>query len=277
MDPDPRLRPLRGRRVVLGVSGGIAAYKAVEVCRRLVDAGAHVAPILTQDALRFVGALTFSALASEPRAHLALRRRRRSHPAHPPGPGRRPRGRRARHRQAAGEVRVGHLRRPPDRDAAGDAGTGAGRARDAHRDVGAPRRAGERRHPARAGGDDRRARPGPPRRRRSGRRAPGRARRHRPGRVVRPRPAGRPRRSARRGDRRRHPGAARPGAVRREPLVREDGPRRRRRRIPARRGRDAGDDGPPRARRRGRGGAASRPPRRCTTRCSNASPMPTWW
>jgi len=53
-------------RVVLGVSGGIAAYKAVEVCRRLVDAGVHVAPVLTDDAQRFVGALTFSALASEP-------------------------------------------------------------------------------------------------------------------------------------------------------------------------------------------------------------------
>jgi len=53
-------------RVVLGVSGGIAAYKAVEVCRRLVDAGAYVMPVLTDDAQRFVGALTFSALASEP-------------------------------------------------------------------------------------------------------------------------------------------------------------------------------------------------------------------
>jgi phosphopantothenoylcysteine decarboxylase / phosphopantothenate---cysteine ligase len=51
---------------VLGVSGGIAAYKAVEVCRRLVDAGAHVAPVLTADATRFIGALTFSALGSEP-------------------------------------------------------------------------------------------------------------------------------------------------------------------------------------------------------------------
>jgi phosphopantothenoylcysteine decarboxylase/phosphopantothenate--cysteine ligase len=60
------LTALRGRRVVLGVAGGIAAYKAVEVCRRLVDAGAHVSPVLTQDATRFVGALTFSALASEP-------------------------------------------------------------------------------------------------------------------------------------------------------------------------------------------------------------------
>ncbi len=57
--------------MVLGVSGGIAAYKAIEVCRRLVDSGAHVAPVLTAGALRFVGAATFSALASEP-AHTSL-------------------------------------------------------------------------------------------------------------------------------------------------------------------------------------------------------------
>jgi len=57
---------LQGRRVVLGVSGGIAAYKAIDLCRRLVDAGAHVAPVMTPDATRFVGAVTFSALASEP-------------------------------------------------------------------------------------------------------------------------------------------------------------------------------------------------------------------
>jgi phosphopantothenoylcysteine decarboxylase/phosphopantothenate--cysteine ligase len=53
-------------RIVLGVCGGIAAYKAVEVCRQLVDAGAYVAPVLTDDAQHFIGALTFSALASEP-------------------------------------------------------------------------------------------------------------------------------------------------------------------------------------------------------------------
>ena len=58
--------PLTGRRIVLGVSGGIAAYKAVDLCRRLVDAGAWVAPVLTPDASRFVAPLTFSALASEP-------------------------------------------------------------------------------------------------------------------------------------------------------------------------------------------------------------------
>jgi len=55
-----------GRRVVLGVSGGIAAYKAVDICRRLVDAGAHVSPVMTEGARQFVGEITFSALASEP-------------------------------------------------------------------------------------------------------------------------------------------------------------------------------------------------------------------
>ncbi len=52
--------------IVLGVAGGVAAYKCVELTRRLVDAGYHVAPVLTPDALRFVGAATFSALSSEP-------------------------------------------------------------------------------------------------------------------------------------------------------------------------------------------------------------------
>jgi phosphopantothenoylcysteine decarboxylase/phosphopantothenate--cysteine ligase len=58
-------------QVVVGVCGGIAAYKAVEVCRRLVDAGIHVIPVLTEDASRFVGAVTFSAVASE-RAQTSL-------------------------------------------------------------------------------------------------------------------------------------------------------------------------------------------------------------
>jgi phosphopantothenoylcysteine decarboxylase / phosphopantothenate---cysteine ligase len=56
----------KGRRIVLGVCGGIAAYKAVEVCRRLSDQGALVSVILSEDAQRFIGALTFSALSSEP-------------------------------------------------------------------------------------------------------------------------------------------------------------------------------------------------------------------
>ena len=57
---------LTGKRIVLGVTGGIAAYKAVEVCRRLVDAGAHVVPVMTAGAEHFVGRTTLSALASEP-------------------------------------------------------------------------------------------------------------------------------------------------------------------------------------------------------------------
>ena len=52
--------------VVLGVAGGIAAYKAVEVCRRLTDAGCEVAPVLTEAATQFVTPLTFSALAAQP-------------------------------------------------------------------------------------------------------------------------------------------------------------------------------------------------------------------
>ncbi|MCL5076976.1 MAG: bifunctional phosphopantothenoylcysteine decarboxylase/phosphopantothenate--cysteine ligase CoaBC [Actinobacteria bacterium] len=57
---------LSGKRVVLGVGGGIAAYKSVELLRRLIDLGAYVSPVLTSSALRFVGETTFSALASEP-------------------------------------------------------------------------------------------------------------------------------------------------------------------------------------------------------------------
>jgi phosphopantothenoylcysteine decarboxylase / phosphopantothenate---cysteine ligase len=57
---------LAGKRIVLGVTGGIAAYKSVEISRRLVDAGAHVMPVMTKGAERFLGATTLSALASEP-------------------------------------------------------------------------------------------------------------------------------------------------------------------------------------------------------------------
>ena len=57
---------LSGKRIVLGVTGGIAAYKAIEVCRQLVDAGAHVVPIMTAGAEHFIGRTDVSALASEP-------------------------------------------------------------------------------------------------------------------------------------------------------------------------------------------------------------------
>src|SRR5689334_2030421 len=50
-------------RVILGVTGGIAAYKAAEVARLLVRGGHEVTPILTEEAETFVTAKTFEALA----------------------------------------------------------------------------------------------------------------------------------------------------------------------------------------------------------------------
>ncbi len=55
-------------RVLLGVSGGIAAYKACEVCRLLVRHGHEVVPLVTPGAERFVTAETFRALARRPPA-----------------------------------------------------------------------------------------------------------------------------------------------------------------------------------------------------------------
>lgn len=57
---------LAGRRVVLGVSGGIACYKACTLARRLTEAGADVQVIMTASALEFVGPVTFEALTGQP-------------------------------------------------------------------------------------------------------------------------------------------------------------------------------------------------------------------
>src|ERR671937_2804689 len=57
---------LQGRRVLLCVGGGIAAYKACEVARLLVKDGAEVRVALTAAAQRFVSALTFQALTGSP-------------------------------------------------------------------------------------------------------------------------------------------------------------------------------------------------------------------
>jgi phosphopantothenoylcysteine decarboxylase / phosphopantothenate---cysteine ligase len=53
------------KRIVVGVSGGIAAYKACSVVRQLVEAGHAVRVVPTESALRFVGAATFEALSGE--------------------------------------------------------------------------------------------------------------------------------------------------------------------------------------------------------------------
>lgn len=55
---------LKGKHIVLGISGGIAAYKAVELLRRLSDQEAQVAVVMTRNAQRFITPLTFQALTS---------------------------------------------------------------------------------------------------------------------------------------------------------------------------------------------------------------------
>jgi phosphopantothenoylcysteine decarboxylase / phosphopantothenate---cysteine ligase len=55
-----------GRRVILGVSGGIAAYKSCELLRLFTESGDRVRVVPTADALRFVGAATWAALSGEP-------------------------------------------------------------------------------------------------------------------------------------------------------------------------------------------------------------------
>ncbi|MDP2811941.1 MAG: bifunctional phosphopantothenoylcysteine decarboxylase/phosphopantothenate--cysteine ligase CoaBC [Rhodocyclaceae bacterium] len=60
---------LSGKRIVLGVTGGIAAYKAAELARLLVKAGCTVDVVLTRAAEHFVGAATFQALTGRPVRH----------------------------------------------------------------------------------------------------------------------------------------------------------------------------------------------------------------
>ena len=53
---------LAGRRIVLGITGGVAAYKAAYLARRLVEHGAQVRVVMTRSATRFVGAQTLAAI-----------------------------------------------------------------------------------------------------------------------------------------------------------------------------------------------------------------------
>ncbi len=62
-EPD---RPLADKVVCLGVTGGIAAYKAAELCSMLVKRGAEVHVLMTAAARRFVGELTFETLSHNP-------------------------------------------------------------------------------------------------------------------------------------------------------------------------------------------------------------------
>lgn len=60
------MNELQGRKLVLGVTGGVAAYKAAELVRLLVKAGADVHVVLTEGGARFVTAVTYQALSGNP-------------------------------------------------------------------------------------------------------------------------------------------------------------------------------------------------------------------
>ncbi|HVZ95045.1 MAG TPA: flavoprotein, partial [Phycisphaerales bacterium] len=64
--PEPNSEALRGRRIIVGVTGGIAAYKACTLVSRLAQAGAEVTVCMTDAATKFVGPLTFQALSARP-------------------------------------------------------------------------------------------------------------------------------------------------------------------------------------------------------------------
>ncbi|MDF1501498.1 bifunctional phosphopantothenoylcysteine decarboxylase/phosphopantothenate--cysteine ligase CoaBC [Roseisolibacter sp. H3M3-2] len=65
------MRPFQGRRVLLGITGGIASYKAAWLARLLQQAGAEVDVVMTRSATEFVGAVTLEALTGRP-VHTAL-------------------------------------------------------------------------------------------------------------------------------------------------------------------------------------------------------------
>jgi phosphopantothenoylcysteine decarboxylase/phosphopantothenate--cysteine ligase len=57
---------LKGRELILGICGGIAAYKGADICSKLVQRGAGVTVIMTKDAEKFITPLTFQALSARP-------------------------------------------------------------------------------------------------------------------------------------------------------------------------------------------------------------------
>lgn len=62
--PTPEANAFQGRRILIGVTGGIAAYKACTLVSRLAQAGAEVTVAMTESATRFVTPLTFQALSA---------------------------------------------------------------------------------------------------------------------------------------------------------------------------------------------------------------------
>jgi phosphopantothenoylcysteine decarboxylase/phosphopantothenate--cysteine ligase len=64
--PTPNVAALKGREIVIGVCGGIAAYKVADLTSKLVQAGAGVSVCMTESAQQFVTPVTFQALTGRP-------------------------------------------------------------------------------------------------------------------------------------------------------------------------------------------------------------------
>jgi phosphopantothenoylcysteine decarboxylase/phosphopantothenate--cysteine ligase len=62
----PNMDDLHGKRIVLGLTGGIACFKAAELCRSLVKAGAKVQVVMTEAAAQFITPVTMQALSGQP-------------------------------------------------------------------------------------------------------------------------------------------------------------------------------------------------------------------
>ena len=60
------MNDLAGKHIVLGLTGGIACYKAAELCRALIKEGATVQVVMTEAAAQFITPVTMQALSTRP-------------------------------------------------------------------------------------------------------------------------------------------------------------------------------------------------------------------
>ena len=81
------MNELAGKHIVLGLSGGVACYKAADFCRQLIKAGATVQVVMTEAAEQFITPVTMQALSGRTGVRLAVGRpRAQQHAAHQPQP-----------------------------------------------------------------------------------------------------------------------------------------------------------------------------------------------
>lgn len=62
----PQYRGLEGKKIIIGITGGIASYKIADVVSALVQVGAHINVLMTESAARFITPLTFESLTGKP-------------------------------------------------------------------------------------------------------------------------------------------------------------------------------------------------------------------